>query len=328
MAGLFDLGYPATEYHSTRPGYRGTSLQAFYRRFPDADACLSHIFEARFHGSLSCPKCGRTSRWHHIQGTRRFQHSCGQSISPMASTVFNRSNVSLHLWFYAMLHFANSSYGVPTTFLGRHLGISHKAAFRMADRIRLQMAALDEKERVGEPGQSVEIRIEYLVGVRTTRYPVRGSARAVLLGDGKSVQATLIGRPRRHILRKILAEKAAIGAIPLTTCKYTHRVLSEFGAREAEIPLVNEFRDPLTGVNPIKSFLNYLRGPMQNTYRRVDYANLWKYLKECEFGFNRRWRSQDKFSDLVGRFPNLSSARCVELEAWSSRAGFATGRSL
>ena len=229
------------------------------------------------------------------------------------------------LWFYAMLHFANSASGVPTNFLGRHLGVSHKAAYRMADRIRLHMAALDCPERVGERGKPVEIRIEYLVGMRTRGYPVRGSAKAVLIGDRHAVQSTLIGRARRHVLGKIIADKIAHGAIPVTTCSYTHAVLTEFGTRQSRAALVDEFVDPSTGTNPIQGFLNYAKRPMHDVYRRVDYSNLWKYLKELEFRFNRRRRSHEIFSDLVGAFPRLSPDRCRELEAWSSRSNVAVG---
>jgi hypothetical protein len=319
MVAMFDLGFEASDYMSQRPGYRGTSIQAFHAAFPSDEACLTHIFHARFGMTPTCPKCSRAGRWYRIKGTKRFQHPCGQGIWPLTGTIFERSNIPLQLWFYAMLHFANSASGVPTSFLRRHLGLSQKAAYRMADRIRLHMAALDYGARVGQRGRPVEIRIEYLVGMRTTRYPVRGSAKAVFLGDANNVQATVIGRARRHVLARIIADKLVDGAVPVTTCAYTYGVLREFGTRSPAAALVDDFIDPSTGTNPIRSFLHYARRPMHEIYRRVDYANLWKYLKEMEFGFNRRLRSQETFGDLTGAFPDLSAARCGELAAWSSR---------
>ncbi|WP_338243164.1 IS1595 family transposase [Aurantiacibacter hainanensis] len=320
MAALFDLGYPASEYKSHRPSYRGTSLQTFHARFPDEEACIAHVFKVRYGLSPTCPKCGRAGRWYRIAGTKRFQHPCGQGIWPLTGTLFERSNIPLQLWFYALLHFANSTYGVPSTFLGRHIGLSTKAAFRMVDRIRTHMAALDFERRVGSAGNPVEVRIEYLAGIRTAGYPVRGSAKAVILGDAHSVQATLIGRARRHVLSQIIRDKCTPGVIPVTSCAYTHSVLGEFGTRT---PGAGFVRDPIktgAGTNPIRSFLIYLKRPMHETYRRVDYANLWKYLKEFEFSFNRRTRSHEIFDDLVARFPDISPGRSALLEAWSSRA--------
>ena len=327
MAALFDLGYEPSEYRSERSSYRGTSIQAFHARFPDDEACLAHVFRTRFGANPACTRCSKPGLWYRIAGTKRFQHPCGQGIWPLTGTIFEHSKIPLQLWFYAMLHFANSASGVPTNFLGRHLGVSHKAAYRMADRIRLHMAALDLEACVGKRGKPVEIRIEYLVGMRTRGYPVRGSAKAVLVADHHTVQTTLIGRARRHVLRKIIADKFARGAVPVTTCSYTHALLTEFGTRRSSAALVDKFVDPSTGTNPIHSFLNYAKRPMHDVYRRVDYTNLWKYLKELEFSFNRRWRSHEIFSDLVGAFPELSPDRCRELEAWSSRSNVAGGAS-
>ncbi|RIV85190.1 IS1595 family transposase [Aurantiacibacter zhengii] len=325
MAALFDLGYEPSEYRCERSSYRGTSIQTFHAAFPDNEACLAHIFRTRFGDNPICKRCLKPSLWYRIAGTKRFQHPCGQGIWPLSGTIFERSNIPLQLWFYAMLHYANSASGIPTNFLGRHLGVSHKAAYRMADRIRLHMAALDYKERVGEQGKPVEIRIEYLAGMRTTGYPVRGSAKAVLVGDRHTVQSTLIGRARRHVLKKIIADKLAHGAIPVTTCSYTHAVLTEFGTRRSGAELVDEFLDPSTKTNSIRGFLNYAKRPMHDVYRRVDYTNLWKYLKELEFSFNRRWRSQEIFIDIVSAFPHLTPDHCRELEVWSSRSDVAAG---
>lgn len=227
-----------------------------------------------------------------------------------------------------MLHFANSAQGVPSQFLGRHLGVSEKAAYRMVDRIRTHMAAIDFDKRVGTPEQPVEIRVEYLLGLPLAGFPGRGSAKAVILGDARSVQATVIGgRPRRHVVKRIIADKCARGAVPVTSCAYTHTVLSEFGTRKPAATLVRDFLDPDTGTNPINSFLNYLKRPMHETYRRVGYTKLWKYLKELEFSFNRRMRSHETFKDLVDRFPDISARRSAELEGWSSRLATGPGPS-
>lgn len=313
---LFDLGYPASEYKSDRPGYRGTSLQAFFERFSGEEACLAHIFQTRFGETPRCRRCGRESRWHRISNTRRFQHSCGQAISPLARTIFERTKIPLQLWFYAMLHFSNSAEGVTSLFLARHLGVTQKAAFRMAERIRLHMAALDQASRLGREGKSVQVRVEKLDGVRTTR----GAATVVFLADDHRVQATVIGRARRHVLHGIMVDKLAPGASPFTSCRYTHKVLAEFGSRSARVPYLPDiFLGDAGHTDPIQSFQNHMRRPMHDSYRRVDHRNLWKYLKEFEFRYNRRHRSHEIFSDLVGGFPDLSPTQCGALEDWSSR---------
>lgn len=320
MSTRFNLGYPANEYKTDRAGFRGTSLQSFFGYFPDEETCLAHVFRTRFGHNPHCCECNKPGIWYRISGTRRFQHPCGKSISPLAGTFAHKSHLSLQLSFYAMLLYANSPEGIPSSFLVRQLGVSHKAAFRLGARIRGHLAALDKFKRVGRPGEAVEVRIDYLDGVRSRVFPTRGVPRVVLVGDIDHVQATVVSRPRLSTVRAIIYDKCASGTRYVTTCEHTYNLLADYGRRKPVVELVKDFdAEKGRNTNPLNSYLAYVRRPMRNTYRRVDYGNLWIYLKELEFRFNRRSCSQTVFPDMIAKFPMLTSMELKKLKQWSHR---------
>jgi hypothetical protein len=75
----------------------------------------------------------------------------------------------------------------------------------------------------------------------------------------------------------------------------------------------------------ISGLSGYFRRPLKYNYRRVDCENLWLYLKEFEFRFNRRRRSEETFWDLVGAFPACTDQSVRQLRDHYMRANPARG---
>lgn len=309
-----NLTYPPHENCSLRPGYRGTSLQSLYAKFPTEDACLKHILKCSSEDHSHCKICGKEAKLYPIRGTRRFQYPCGHAIFPMTGTVFSRTNIPLQLWFYAMLHFSNSTEGVNSLFLARHLGISRKAAFRMVQMIRLHMTALDACEQLGGDGRTIEIRLEQVRGVFVPGVRKSQVANVLLTSDGRWVSSFVLGKPRRHILRSILQQKCRPDSRFISTCYLTYRASSESGSRRPLVEHVPDFYHDHEE-DRISGFESYFRRPLGFNYRRVDRENLWLYLKEFEFRYNRRQQSERIFWDLISHFPNCSEQSKARLRS-------------
>ena len=314
-----DLGYPSHDYLHDRPGYRGTSLQEFFHLLPDDESCLAHVFVKRFGDAPWCQKCGKhSSKWYRISGTRRFQHFCGYSISPLAKTVFANTTTPLQLWFYTMLHLANSAESANINSIQRHLGISRKAAYRMLTRIRFQMAAIDSDRVVGRPGEAVMIRLQSVIRVRTGR-GMRNRVRYLIMGTDDDVLTYVVGHARRHKVRAFAERRAATGSMLITDCPDTFNLLSEYGSR---IPLAQFINDGLDDyfdtTNTLRAFQNYFRRPLQIQHKRVDMDKLWLYLKEYEFRFNRRYKSKSIFPDLISNFPVVTCSEMENLQVQNS----------
>lgn len=214
---LFDIGILSKPDVKSRDlTCVGTSQAEFGQAFPTEAACFEHIFKMRYGNNPPCPNCGKTAGWYQMSNIRRFQHPCGYGIAPTAQTIFHNSKTPVQIWLYAMLHFTNSRSGVCTNFLLRQLGISHSAAFRMGTKIRTQMAALEDGRQVGGEGREVMVKIVQFRRVRTQGRRGAGRANIFSLADQDHIVNVVIGRSRRNLLRKLLAERVRPGSIITT----------------------------------------------------------------------------------------------------------------
>ena len=310
---LFNLGYAAHDYETSRPGYRGTSLQQFYAAFPTDEACLEHMFRVRFmvHG---CPKCGGFGDWYRLEGLRSFHHQqCHSNRSPTAETLLNGTRIPLQLWFYAMLHFSNSAHGLSRTFIHRHLGIAQYPAFRMGQQIRYQMAAIDENRMLGGQDEPVFIRLETIRPVIRRAKGKHGSARILIANDGSSVKAVVIAQSTPKHVREALSVKANPNSHILTDCLRTLNLLDDRSSkrRVSYQPFIPSALSDLQKQN--YGFLRYFQLMFRTQHKGVSHHKLWLYLKEAEFRYSRRNRSHETFWDLVGQFPRLTPHRKQEL---------------
>lgn len=91
-----------------------------------------------------CPKCKREAKWYPLASEKAYSCQwCGHHIHPMVGSIFEKSRTPLQLWFYAIFLFTTSKHGVSGKELQRQLGVTYKAAWRMAALIREHMAAID-----------------------------------------------------------------------------------------------------------------------------------------------------------------------------------------
>ncbi len=109
----------------------------FDKFFPNDDICLQKIFELKYKNTTTCPKCNKFFKYHKLNNLKLYScQFCGHNIAPTANTIFHKSSTSLKDWFYAIYLFSVSKNGVSGKELERHLGITYKTAWRMANRIR------------------------------------------------------------------------------------------------------------------------------------------------------------------------------------------------
>lgn len=306
---VFDLGRPPSQHYSKKPGYNGTSLQAFFALFPDDDACLDYMFRTRFGPDPSCPRCGEKGRWRRHAVQKHYFHPCGGIISPMAGTVFDRSKVPLQLCFYAMLLFADSSDGVSTSFLQRQIGVSPPTAFRMSQRIRMHLAALDSGERLGTPGDAVTAGMFKVLRISNTTRNSQNSVHFFVLADNSRVDVTVVTKPRQKNLRSVIEQKVNYGTSILTNCYATFRILSNYESGKPISEFIPDLYDQdLHRQNSIHGFMQYFNMSFPDRFRGVTREKSWLYAKEYEFRYNRRITSADTFHDMISRFPIFNNS--------------------
>ena len=129
------------------------TIQQFFKKFPDDESCLKHLFNVRFGQGYKCPKCHKKAKWYAIKAERAYScGDCGHHIHPTVGTIFEASSTSLQLWFYAIYLFTTRS-GVSAKELQRQLGVTYKCAWRMGHKIREHMINTDGDDKLEGFGQ-------------------------------------------------------------------------------------------------------------------------------------------------------------------------------
>lgn len=263
----------------------------------------------RFGDKIGCSKCEKPGRWYRRSGAKYVQHPCGAVISPLAGTLFHATKLPLRLWFYAMLHFANSPEGVNAAFLGRHLGITYPAAFRMAYKIRLHLARLEELSEPAPRSQDVHVRLETLHRVRCGPRS-QNTANVLFVASQSRIDCAVVTDPRRHSLRSAIARLMPGERNLITTCHRTAKILSAYGLRKPLAKFMPTFYlDHPNERDLISGFLSYFLVPFKTHHKHASRENFWLYLKEFQFRYNRRHRSGETYWDMVSTFPRLGTSK-------------------
>jgi transposase len=284
-------------------GEGGTSINIFERSFPDDYSCSAYLLGIR-EKSWQCP-CGRDASWTlSKQSIRIARHPCGRAWGITGGTAFQSSTFRLRDIFYTMLLFANSANGLPSTFLQSHLGLGPSSATNLARKVRFQMALIERDRTVGGEGCTVRIETRVLGRIRTAGRYGKGRARLLFVSDGDAVVACVIPTIKRRFMAPFLRRVIGEGSKLVTSQPALRDALTE-GGRYKDFRTLEasdsyaDFRS-----SPSYKYFRYLNRCLARTHRSVSRENLWLYVKEFQFRFNRRESKQSIFWELVSQFPH------------------------
>jgi transposase len=293
---------------STKP----QTIAAFFKQFPDDEACLQHLFDVRFGQDFPCPKCRKNTKWFRIKAERAFSCQwCGYHLHPTVATPFEQTRTPLQMWFYAIFLFTTTRNGVAAKELERQLGVTYKTAWRMASLIREHMADVDGDIPIGGPGEIVEVDETFLGGRKAGGQGGRG--KAVVFGmmeRGGDVVTQVVRNRRGDTLIPHVLEHVEIGTEIHTDefGGYSGLVIEGYKHRKVNHSAKEYVRGNVT-VNGIEGYWSQLKRTISGTHIHVSQKHLWRYVKEVEFRFNRRDCAETMLSVLLGTFGPLTSRR-------------------
>jgi transposase len=282
------------------------TIREFFQLFPSDEACLTHLFEARFGQGHTCPKCERPANWYRIKAERAYSCQwCGNHLHPTVGTPFEDSRTPLQLWFYAIYLFTTSRHGVPAKELERQLGVTYKCAWRMADQIRKHIANVD-----GEwPLEGVVEVDETYVGGRK-KGDWGGHKKAVVMGmlqRGGQIMTRALPESTKALLVGNVNQWIKKGSVVYSDELRAYRHLSKEGYDHAKVKHGSgEYARGPVHVNGLENFWKHLKGSINGTHMAVSKKHLGKYAKEFEFRFNRREAPASMFPALLSSFPQPS----------------------
>jgi len=201
----------------------------------------------------------------------------------------------LQLWFYAIFLFTTSRHGVSGKELQRQLGVTYKTAWRMANRIRKHMAAVDGDAPIGGPGEVVQIDETFVGGVRKGVRGRGAAGKTIVLGmmepDGDVVAMVIPNLKRDTIIPEII-EHVEPGTEIHTDEMHSYKSLPQHGYDHRKVHHAKKEyvgKDGTT-VNAIENFWRHLKCSINGTHISVSSKHLQHYVKEFEYRFNRRMR--------------------------------------
>ena len=153
---------------------KGLSDDAFERLYPDEEACRKAWFAWRWPEGFKCPRCAG-SKYCEIRGRQLLQcRQCRHQTSLIAGTVLQGTKLPMRVWFRAMHLLAQGKKGLSNIELGRRLGISTNAAWRIQHKLMQAMIERDRRYKLGAGGPRIEIDDAYIGGERTGEGSGRG----------------------------------------------------------------------------------------------------------------------------------------------------------
>lgn len=297
---------------NTIPGNQKYTIADFNCEFPNDDACLDHIFYARWPDGITVcdsKKCGNVERRHHrVKGRTAYACDyCGKHIYPLAGSIFEKSTTSLRTWFYAMYQMGSTRCGVSAKQIQRETGVTYKTAWRMFKQIRTLMS-----EDIRLEGSSVEADETYYGA------PLRNKHRSKLKqGTHKDKQPIfgMVERRGRVIARvtpdaktrtifPIIAEHILPTSTVYTDCYTTYDRLAEMPQGYDHHRINHAAKVYVMGhvhTNTIEGFWSLLKRGLGGVYHSVSAKYLQTYCDEYSFRYNRRSEGQPMFTSLLSQ---------------------------
>jgi len=153
---------------------KGIWDDTFERLYPDEEACRKAWFAWRWPEGFKCPRCA-AAEYCEIRERQLLQcRCCRYQSSLIAGTVLQGTKLPMRVWFRAMHLLAEGKKGLSNIELGRRLGVSTNAAWRVQHKLMQAMIERDRRYPLGAAGPRIEIDDAYIGGERTGEGAGRG----------------------------------------------------------------------------------------------------------------------------------------------------------
>ena len=282
------------------------SLVEFMADFPDDEACLTWLWQARYAADgerAYCEKCCQTRVFARYETTQQRQSwtctACGHHVHPTAGTIFHKSSTSLHLWFYAMYLMTSTRCGISAKQLERELGVTYKTAWRMFHLIRGEVMAQGDDTLSG----TVEMDETYVGGrrrpsaadqwQRANGRPKAGDTRktpvfGMVERHGQVVAMTVPNVQRATVMPHIV--KRVLPASTVYTDEYAvYKTLPAEGYEHDTVEHgAGVYVSGDVHTNTIEGFWSLVKRGISGTHHMVSAKHLQGYLNEYVWRYNNR----------------------------------------
>lgn len=284
------------------------TIREFFKKYPDDDTCLQHIFNCRFSNNYNCPKCGKSTKWHKLKSQRAYScQCCGHHLHPTVGTPFERSRTPLQLWFFAIYLFTTTRNGVSAKELQRQLGVTYKCAWRMGHEIRQHMAEVDGDDPLSG---HVEIDEAYIGGKDDTMgRPGKNSNKTAVLGmverEGRVI-TKVVDDAKGSTLHPQIEKHVEKGSTVSTDEYNAYKKLRDMGYDHGTVMhAIEQWTNGIHHTNSLEGYWAHLKKAISSTHIAVSKKHLQSYLGEFEYRYNSRSNPEKMFPELISSFSKV-----------------------
>ena len=273
------------------------TLLEFEERFNTEEACREYLFDLRWPGGFTCPRCGAQRGWRGTRG-RMICGACRYQASVTAGTIFADTRKPLRMWFRAMWHVTNQKTGGSAIGLQRVLGLgSYPTAWTWLHKLRRAMVRPDRDRLCGE----VEVDETFVGGTEEAVHGRETEKKALVViavekkgdhGFGRTRMAR-IPDASSDSLMQFMGQSIEPGSLVCTDGWSGYSGTQAQGFRHKVTVLSGRGKDAVLQELPrVHRIAGLIKRWLQGTHQgRVAPAHLDYYLDEYTFRFNRRTSS-------------------------------------
>ena len=245
---------------------------------------------------------------------------CRQDFTIKTGTVFGESKLPLKKWFIAIYLLSNTSKGISSVQLAKHVGVTQKTGWFMDYRVRKAM-----KQNKGLLFGTAEVDETFLGGLEKNKHKSKrrhigtgGAGKTPVLGI-----RTRGGELRTRVVQTVRADESQ-GHIQSTVASgetvYTDNWLGYRGLGGYSHTVINHSDGRYVcgdaHTNGIESFWALFKRGYHGIYHYMSPKHLQRYLDEFTFRFNRqKTQMQDVFLDVVENVAESTKLPYKELTA-------------
>ena len=269
--------------------------------FHDEAAAYAFVEARLWANGRDCPHCGVVDKSSLMKGksTRIGAYKCYACRKPFTvkvGTIFEASNIKMHIWLQAIHLLASSKKGFSANQFARTLGVSLKAAWFMSHRIREAMRA-DATLPFGKQGGTVEVDETYFgqnPEAPRSRTPIREMNQVLTLIDrdtGSARSMVIDGNFNAAKVTEILAENLATDARLITDGAHAYKTPGKAYGHQHVDHAKDEYvskEDPTVHTNTVENYDSVFKRGMKGTYQHCARRHLHRYCAEFDFRYSNR----------------------------------------